>query len=149
MTHSFKDMTLDELQNMKHSLDSILEDKLKQQNKEEKAQDLASDKALRDFIKKHKKVKIEANIPVVIEYDLSVMGDYYEYYHIENLEHMFDVCDIFGNAKVNKDLKPKMKTLINDYLDQMQLCSEAIKLFKPDLWKQMVTDFEEFLKLKS
>jgi hypothetical protein len=149
MTYSFKDMTLDELESLRRSLNSTINDKLNQQNKEEEAQHLASDKSLRDFIKKYKKVKIEANIPVVIEYDLSEMSDYYKDYDIKDLESMFDFCDIFGNAKVNKGLKPKMKTLINDYLDQMQLCSEAIKLFKPDLWKQMVTDFEEFLKLKS
>jgi len=143
MTHSFKDMTLDELQNLRHSLNSAINDKLNQ------AQNLISDKALGDFIKKYKKVKIEANIPIIIEYDLSEMSDYYKDYDIQDLESMFDFCDIFGNAKVNKGLKPKMKTLISDYLEGMQLCSEAIELFKPDLWKQMVTDFEEFLKLKS
>jgi MoaA/NifB/PqqE/SkfB family radical SAM enzyme len=146
MNYSFKDMTLTELHEMRNSLtEAIFQKELKEENK----QDLALNKVLRDFVKKHKKVKIEANIPVVIEYDLSEMNDYYTDYGIKDLESMFDVCDIFGNAKVNKGLKPKMKTLINDYLEGMQLCPEAIKLFKPDLWKQMVTDFEEFLKLKS
>jgi len=148
MTYSFKDMTLDELQNLSHSLNSTISDKLNQRNKEEEAQNLISDKALGGFIKKYKKVKIETNIPIVIEYDLSEMSDYYKDCDIKDLESMFDVCDIFGNAKVNKGLKPKMKTLIDDQLEGMQLCPEAIKLFKPDLWKQMVTDFEEFLKLK-
>jgi hypothetical protein len=146
MTHSFTGMTLTQLHEMKNSLtEAIFQKELKEENK----QDIDSTKGLRDFVKKHKKVKIEANIPVVIEYDLSSdMGDYYGSY-IENLQDMFEICCITGSVWAGKGLKPKIKTLINEQLENMEICSEAIRLFKPDLWKQMVTDFEEFLKMKS
>jgi hypothetical protein len=146
MNYSFKDMTLTELHEMRNSLtEAIFQKELKEENK----QDLALNKVLRDFVKKHKKVKIEANIPVVIEYDLSPMSEYHEHHYIENLQNMFETCYVYGSVWAGKGLNPKIKTLINDQLECMELCPEAIKLFKPDLWKQMTEDFKEFLKLKS
>lgn len=148
MTYSFKDMTRDELIDLKFSLDQAIEDKTKQENKEEKAKDIALAKELRDFIKKHKKIKIEANIPVVIEYDLLPMQECEDYIYIEDLEEIFDLCGVYGYVKVGKGLKPGMKTLIDDHLQHMEICAEGIKLFSPDLWKQMTADFENFLKLQ-
>ena len=148
MNHSFKDMTRDELIDLKFLLDQAIEDKTKQEDKEEQANDIAVTKELHDFVKKHKKVKIEANIPVVIEYDLSQMEEYREYYYIEDLEQMFDHCEVYGYVKGGKGLKPKMGTYIDDQLEGMELCPQGIKLFNPDLWKQMTADFKNFLKLK-
>jgi hypothetical protein len=146
MTHSFKDMTLAQLYETRDLLTKAL---FQKEIKEEKGQNIASTKAFRDFVKKHKKIKIEANIPVVIEYDLSPMSEYHEHHYIENLQNMFETCYVYGSVWAGKGLNPKIKTLINDQLECMELCPEAIKLFKPDLWKQMTEDFKEFLKLKS
>ena len=148
MNYSFKDMTLAELADMRNSLDQAIEDKTNQEDEEEQAKDIAVTKELHDFVKKHKKVKIEANIPVVIEYDLSQMEEYGEYYYIEDLEQMFEACEVYGYVKMGKCLKPGMKTLIDDHLQHMEICPQGIKLFNPDLWKQMTADFKNFLKLK-
>ena len=148
MNYSLKDMTRDELIDLKFSLDQAIEDKTKQEDKEEQAKDIAVAKELHNFVKKHKKVKIEANIPVVIEYDLSPMEEDGEYYYIEDLEQMFDHCQVYGYVKVGKGLKPGMKTFIDGHLEGMELCPQGIKLFNPDLWKQMTADFKNFLKLK-
>lgn len=148
MNYSFKDMTLAELADMRNSLDQAIEDKTNQEDEEEQANDIAVAKELHDFVKKHKKVKIEANIPVVIEYDLSQMEEYGEYYFIDDLEQMFEACEVYGYVKMGKGLKPGMKTLIDDHLQQMEICPQGIKLFNPDLWKQMTADFKNFLKLK-
>jgi hypothetical protein len=148
MNYSFEDMSLDELEKMRFSLTQEIKDRTELNYKEEEVQDLASTKALHDFVKKHKKVKIEANIPVVIEYDLSPIQECMEYYYIEDLEQMFCNGEVYGYVKAGKGLKPGMKTFIDDHLEHMEICPEGIKLFNPDLWKQMTADFKNFLKLK-
>lgn len=156
MENLFKDMTRDELIDLKFSLDQAIEDKTKQEYKEGKVKDIAAIKELLNFVKKHKKVKIDANIPVVIEYDLSPFNEYsgshfylsdHDHY-IEDLEKMFKACDVYGYVKAGKGLKPGMKNFIDDHLESVELCPEGIKLFNPDLWKQMNADFKNFLKLK-
>lgn len=158
MNYSFKDMTLAELQDMRNSLTQAIDDKkFLLESKEKDPKYIAIAKELNDFVKKHKKVKIEANIPVVIEYDLDLSRmkeddipgfKPLEYYHIGDLEQMFDYWGVYGYVKVGKGLKPGMKTFIDDHLECMELCPQGIKLFNPDLWKQMTADFKNFLKLK-